>query len=79
VYLDEKGVIDGSEDVALHHHPLHLPLLLDVLLLHGLEGEELPAFLLAHQDHLGVGALADHREHGVVVQGRNRLHLQQRL
>ncbi len=40
--LDEEGVIDLSQDVPFHHHALHLVLLLDVLLLHGLDGEELP-------------------------------------
>ena len=32
---------DGGEDVSLHHDALGLPLLLDVLLLHGFDGVEL--------------------------------------
>jgi hypothetical protein len=60
VDLDEEGVIDLGKDVPLHHHALHLVLLLDVLLLHGLDGEELSRVLPPDEDHLGVGTLTNY-------------------
>ena len=60
VYPYEERVVDLGEDVSFHHDSLDLVLLLDVLLLHGLDGVELTVVLLAHQDHLGVGTLADY-------------------
>lgn len=58
--FDEEGVVDFCEDVAFGHDALALLLLLDVFLLHGLEGIELSVCSLADEHHLGVGTLADH-------------------
>lgn len=59
VYPDQKRMVDLGEDVSFHHDPLDLVLLLDVFLLHGLDGVELAVVLLADEDDLGVGTLAD--------------------
>lgn len=59
VDVHEEGVIHRGEDLPLHHHPFFLSFLLDVFLLHGLEGKELAGGLLADQHHLGVGPFAN--------------------
>lgn len=59
VYPNQKRMVDLGQDVSFHHHSLDLVLLLDVFLLHGLDGVELAVVLLADQDHLCVGTLAD--------------------
>lgn len=72
---DEELMVDGSQDILLHHDSALLFLLADVFLLHRLEGEQLSVALLPDQQHLSVGALSDHRQHGVVVQWVRNVHL----
>lgn len=57
--LDKERMVDLSEYIAFHHDPFDLVLLLDVLLLHGLDGKELAGVFPSHQDDLGIGAFAD--------------------
>lgn len=58
--FDEEGVVDFRENIAFCHDALALLLLLDVFLLHGLEGIELSVCPLADEHHLCVSTLADH-------------------
>lgn len=58
--LDKERMVDLREYIPFHHHPFDLVLLLDILLLHGLDGEELPGVLPSHQYDLGVGTLPNH-------------------
>ena len=58
-HADEEGVLDLCEYLFFGHDVLLLVLLEDVLLLELLEGIELVVLEVAHQHHLGVGALAD--------------------
>jgi hypothetical protein len=62
VELDDEGVVHADEDVAFGHDVVLLLALLDVLFLEDLHGVDALALLpfLLDQDHLGVGALADH-------------------
>lgn len=53
-------MVDFCENVAFCHDALALLLLLDVFLLHGLEGIELSVCPLPHEHHLCVSTLADH-------------------
>ena len=57
---DEEGMVDGGQDVSLHHNPLGLPFLLDVLFLHRLEGVELSIDFLPNQDYFGIGTFSDY-------------------
>ena len=66
---DEEGVLDLNEDIPLHHDPLDLVLLLQVLLLHRFEGIEESTLLVPHQAHLRVRSLPYHRQGAVQLQG----------
>lgn len=59
MYLDEEGMVDLSQNIPLHHDSFNLILFLDIFLLHRLDSEELSGLLVADQDDLCVGALAD--------------------
>jgi len=69
VYPDEEGMINLCENIPFHHDAFDLVLLLDVFLLHRLDGEKLPRVLATHEDHFCIGALADDRKHCVCVEG----------
>lgn len=70
VELDDEGVVHADEDVAFGHDMVFLFSLLDILLLEDLHGvDALILFaLLLDEDHLGIGSLADDRQHVEVVQ-----------
>lgn len=59
MYFDEEGVVNLGEYVSLHHDSFDLILLLDILLLHGLDGVELAIVLPPNEYNFGVGALSD--------------------
>ena len=52
-------MIDLGQNLALHHHPFHLVLLLNVFFLHRFDSVKLSSVLASHEDDLGIGALSD--------------------
>ena len=59
--LHEEGVFDGREDLFFGHYVPLLVLFEDVFFLEDFQRVELFVLKVAHQEHLGIGALADHR------------------
>ena len=55
-------MLNGSKDLLLSHYMLLLILFEDVFLLEHLQRIELVVLEMAHQQHLSIGALADHRQ-----------------
>lgn len=61
-------MIEFTEDILLGHDVLLLVLFEDVLLLEDFHCVDLLVLLAADQQHLRVGAFADHRQPRVVVE-----------
>lgn len=55
-------MLDSGKDLLLRHYMLLLIFFEDIFLLEHLQGIELVVLEMAHQQHLRVGALADHRQ-----------------